>query len=213
MRSKPSPLETFPGCERRLNRKLVAVQSGANGIGFKTQKLLDLAIATDGLEARIEYEIGHDDLLIVNTKSGLTQRADNHTRKIDLARELSGYPRLFPQFSNRAASKRFAGESFRRCAIRELWEEAGVPRELAREIDFPGVIIRSLREATFGIHDQQVIVADLILDTSFEPVGRDGEVEEFLCLEADAVRAALDGDEFTVEAALATRECLERRGL
>jgi hypothetical protein len=109
MRSKPSPLETFPGCERRLNRKLVAVQSGANGIGFKTQKLLDLAIATDGLEARIEYEIGHDDLLIVNTKSGLTQRADDHTRKIDLARELSGYPRLFPQFSNRAASKRFAG--------------------------------------------------------------------------------------------------------
>ncbi len=110
MRSKPSPLETFPGCERRLNRKLVAVQSGANGIGFKTQKLLDLAIATDGLEARIEYEIGHDDLLIVNTKSGLTQRADDHTRKIDLARELSGYPRLFPQFSNRAASKRFAGQ-------------------------------------------------------------------------------------------------------
>ena len=72
-------------------------------------RYLDLAIATDGLEARIEYEIGHDDLLIVNTKSGLTQRADDHTRKIDLARELSGYPRLFPQFSNRAASKRFAG--------------------------------------------------------------------------------------------------------
>ena len=112
-----------------------------------------------------------------------------------------------------AAGGVLAGESFRRCAIRELWEEAGVPRELAREIDFPGVIIRSLREATFGIHDQQVIVADLLLDEHFEPVGRDGEVQEFLCLDADAVRAALDGGEFTVEAALATRECLERRGL
>ena len=112
-----------------------------------------------------------------------------------------------------AAGGVLAGESFRRCAIRELWEEAGVTRTLAREIDFPGVIIRSLREATFGIHDQQVIVADLLLDENFEPVGRDGEVEEFLCLEADAVRAALDGGEFTVEAALATRECLERRGL
>lgn len=112
-----------------------------------------------------------------------------------------------------AAGGVLAGESFRRCAIRELWEEAGVARELAREIDFPGVIIRSLREATFGIHDQQVIVADLLLDERFEPVGRDGEVEEFLCLDAAAVRAALDGGEFTVEAALATRECLERRGL
>jgi len=112
-----------------------------------------------------------------------------------------------------AAGGVLAGESFRRCAIRELWEEAGVPRDLARKIDFPGVIIRSLREATFGIHDQQVIVADLVLDERFEPVGRDGEVQEFLCLEANAVRAALDGGEFTVEAALATRECLERRGL
>jgi 8-oxo-dGTP pyrophosphatase MutT (NUDIX family) len=112
-----------------------------------------------------------------------------------------------------AAGGVLAGESFRRCAIRELWEEAGVPRDLARKIDFPGVIIRSLREATFGIHDQQVIVADLVLDERFEPVGRDGEVQEFLCLEANAVRAALDGGEFTVEATLATRECLERRGL
>jgi 8-oxo-dGTP pyrophosphatase MutT (NUDIX family) len=112
-----------------------------------------------------------------------------------------------------AAGGVLAGESLRRCAIRELWEEAGVIRELAREIDFPGVIIHSLREATFGIHDQQVIVADLVLDEFFEPVGRDGEVEEFLCLEAKAVRSALEGGEFTVEAALATRECLERRGL
>jgi len=112
-----------------------------------------------------------------------------------------------------AAGGVLAGESFRRCAIRELWEEAGVARELAREIDFPGVIIHSLREATFGVHDQQVIVADLVLEESFQPEGRDGEVEEFLCLEPDAVRAALDNGEFTVEAALATRECLERRGL
>ena len=44
-----------------------------------------------------------------------------------------------------AAGGVLAGESFRRCAIRELWEEAGVPRDLARKIDFPGVIIRSLR--------------------------------------------------------------------
>lgn len=112
-----------------------------------------------------------------------------------------------------AAGGVLAGESFRRCAIRELWEEAGVARALARDVDFPGVIIHSLREATFGVHDQQVIVADLVLDDSFEPEGRDGEVEEFLCLEPDAVRAALENGEFTVEAALATRECLERRGL
>jgi 8-oxo-dGTP pyrophosphatase MutT (NUDIX family) len=112
---------------------------------------------------------------------------------------------------NLAAGGVCAGETLRRCAVRELWEEAGVPRRLAARVDFPGMVIHSLRETQFGVHDEQVIVADVLLPDDFEPSGRDGEVEEFLCLAAGDVQAALDAGEFTVEAALAMQEFLDRR--
>jgi len=104
-----------------------------------------------------------------------------------------------------------AGESPRRTALREAWEEAGVPRRLANKVDFPGMVIRSLRETQFGVHDELVIIADLELPLTFTPEGRDGEVAEFLCLDRAEVDAALARGEFTVEAALAMRESLERR--
>jgi len=72
-------------------------------------------------------------------------------------------------------------------------------------------VIRSLRETTFGLHDELVIVADLVLPADFEPIGRDGEVESFACLDRGAVETALAAEEFTVEAALAIRESLDRR--
>ena len=115
------------------------------------------------------------------------------------------------KLDNLAAGGVGAGETPRRCALRELWEEAGVSAAIARRVDFPGMVIHSLRETTFGLHDELVIVADLVLPADFEPNGRDGEVESFACLDRAAVEAALDGGEFTVEAALATRESLDRR--
>ena len=112
---------------------------------------------------------------------------------------------------NLAAGGVCAGESLRRCAMRELWEEAGVPRRLAARVDVPGIWIRSLRETQFGMHDEQVLVADVLLPDDFTPIGRDGEVEEFLCMSVEEVEAALARREFTIEAALATREFLDRR--
>lgn len=116
------------------------------------------------------------------------------------------------KLDNLAAGGVTAGETPRRAAIRELWEEAGVPAAISRHVDFPGMVIRSLRETQFGVHDQLVIVADIALPDAFEPIGRDGEVEEFLCLSCDEVQEAIARGEFTVEAALATRESIERRG-
>lgn len=117
------------------------------------------------------------------------------------------------KLDNLAAGGVAAGESPRRTALREAWEEAGVPRRLAQHVDFPGMVIRSVRETRFGIHDELVIIADLELPQDFVPEGRDGEVAEFLCWSRDQVLAALDRDEFTVEAALAMRESLERRAV
>jgi 8-oxo-dGTP pyrophosphatase MutT (NUDIX family) len=115
------------------------------------------------------------------------------------------------KLDNLAAGGVSADESPHRCALRELWEEAGVPAALAGQVDFPGMVIRSLRETTFGVHDELVIVADLLLPDDFVPVGRDGEVESFACLDRDAVESALASGAFTVEAALATRESLDRQ--
>ncbi len=115
------------------------------------------------------------------------------------------------KLDNLAAGGVAAGESPRRTALREAWEEAGVPRRLANKVDFPGMVIRSLRETHFGVHDELVIIADLELPLTFTPEGRDGEVAEFLCLDRAEVDAALVRGEFTVEAALAMRESLERR--
>jgi 8-oxo-dGTP pyrophosphatase MutT (NUDIX family) len=115
------------------------------------------------------------------------------------------------KLDNLAAGGVGAGEAVRDCAVRELWEEAGVPASIAGQADFPGMAIRSLRETRFGVHDELVIVADLLLPEGFRPVGRDGEVESFACLPLEAVEAALAAGEFTVEAGLATRESIDRR--
>ncbi len=111
---------------------------------------------------------------------------------------------------NLAAGGITAGESVQACAVRELWEEAGVPRRLAARVEFPGATLRSLRATRFGLHDEQVIVAEVKLPGDFMPLGRDGEVEHFACMTRAEVHAALARGEFTVEAALALREFLVR---
>lgn len=111
---------------------------------------------------------------------------------------------------NVAAGGVSAGESLRSCAMRELWEEAGVPRSIASRVVFPGVSLRSVRETRFGVHDERVIVADVQLPDGFVPLGRDGEVEHFICMRRDQVEQALARDEFTVEAGLSMREFLGR---
>jgi 8-oxo-dGTP pyrophosphatase MutT (NUDIX family) len=114
------------------------------------------------------------------------------------------------KLDNLAAGAIAAGETQEVCAVRELWEEAGVPASLAALTTFPGRSLHSLRPLRHGIHDEVVICADLALPESFVPDCQDGEVAEFLCMTGTEVRAALVGGEFSVEAGMVVADWLAR---
>jgi 8-oxo-dGTP pyrophosphatase MutT (NUDIX family) len=115
------------------------------------------------------------------------------------------------KLDNFAAGAIVAGESPLQCAVRELWEEAGVPADIAAGLVFPGRAIRSLRPIAWGMHDEVLICADLELPDDFVPVCQDGEVAQFLCMTPGEAQGAIERGEFSVEAALVVSDWLARR--
>jgi 8-oxo-dGTP pyrophosphatase MutT (NUDIX family) len=114
------------------------------------------------------------------------------------------------KLDNMAAGAITAGESATDCAVRELWEEAGVPAELAVLTRFGGHTVASLRPLRHGIHDEIIVCADLPLPEDFIPVCQDGEVAEFICMTRDEVAGALADGEFSIEAGLVVADWLGR---
>jgi 8-oxo-dGTP pyrophosphatase MutT (NUDIX family) len=116
------------------------------------------------------------------------------------------------KLDNMAAGAITAGESAADCAVRELWEEAGVPGEIAVLVRFTGRPVSSLRPLRHGVHDELILCADLPLPEDFTPVCQDGEVAEFICMDRDEVTGALADGEFSVEAGLVVSDWLARTG-
>lgn len=116
------------------------------------------------------------------------------------------------KLDNLAAGAITAGETPDACAVRELWEEAGVPAELAVLARFTGTPLRSERPLRHGFHDELILCADLDLPEGFTPACQDGEVAGFLCLARDELLGALADGEFSVEAGLVLRDWLARTG-
>jgi 8-oxo-dGTP pyrophosphatase MutT (NUDIX family) len=114
------------------------------------------------------------------------------------------------KLDNMAAGAIAAGESASDCAVRELWEEAGVPAELAVLVQFTGTTLHSLRPLRHGVHDELLLCADLVLPEDFMPQCQDGEVAEFMCMNRDEVEGALADGEFSVESGLVVRDWLGR---
>ncbi|HXY21291.1 MAG TPA: DUF4743 domain-containing protein, partial [Burkholderiaceae bacterium] len=75
-----------------------------------------------------------------------------------------------------------------------------------------GARISVRRPITEGTLAEFVHVFDVDLPPGTQPSNRDGEVERFETRPIAAVLAAIERGEFTVEAALATLDSLERRG-
>ncbi len=96
--------------------------------------------------------------------------------------------------------------------IREAWEEAGIPVELARKAVAAGTV-RLLREVPEGVQSEAIFVHDLELPRNFLPYNEDGEVAEFRRVPIADVIEMLRGDiDITLDASLVILSFLVRRG-
>ena len=112
---------------------------------------------------------------------------------------------------NIAAGGISADETPQQCAIRELWEESGVPDHLAALIEPIGVINVKRVVEPKGLHDESLFTFDLELPEDFTPNNNDGEVESFIRLPfASAAELILEGA-LTPDAAAVSADFLLRR--
>ena len=98
------------------------------------------------------------------------------------------------------------GYSVEETLVKEAWEEAGIPAELARTAR-PASSLRVLREVPEGVQSEVVEAYDLELPEGFRPRNQDGEVSEFLLLPFSDVLK----QDMTFEADLVARDCVSRR--
>ena len=101
-----------------------------------------------------------------------------------------------------------AGLSLEEVLVKEAWEEAGIPAELARTARRGGDA-KILREVPEGVQAETVHVFDLSLPEGFEPRNNDGEVSEYLLVPFSEVTR----QELTLEAELAARDYFKRERL
>jgi 8-oxo-dGTP pyrophosphatase MutT (NUDIX family) len=90
--------------------------------------------------------------------------------------------------------------------VKEAWEEAGIPAQLARQAVAAGTV-SVLREVPEGVQSELVSIYDLELAEDFRPQNQDGEVSEFKLLTFSAV----EREELTYEAQLVAHDYLRRR--
>ena len=111
------------------------------------------------------------------------------------------------KLDNLAAGGLSAGESIQSCAQRELLEEAGLIVPDCGTPQAAGFIVTSRAEPE-GWHDEILWVFNLDLAPGMQPRNTDGEVSEFLHLDAGSVMQRIRNAEYSVDAA-----CVIAQGL
>ena len=106
---------------------------------------------------------------------------------------------------NLAAGGLPTGETPFACVMCELYEEAGVPPEIASRA-VPTGVLRTTRNEPNGTHDEILMSYDLLLPDDFVPRANDGEVAEFRLLDAEQIADELSN--FTWDAGRLMAEAL-----
>ena len=104
------------------------------------------------------------------------------------------------RLDNLAAGGLAAGEGILSCAVRELYEEAGIVPSLAQQVQRAGRITTARSEAE-GWHDETLLVFNLLLPDGVVPHNTDGEVSGFECLSPAEVMARIRMADFSKDAA------------
>ncbi|RZF25937.1 DUF4743 domain-containing protein [Paraburkholderia sp. UYCP14C] len=94
--------------------------------------------------------------------------------------------------------------------VKECWEEAGIPSEIA-ERAVAGRTAHVLQSLPEGTQAEQIFIYDLALPVDFAPRNQDGEVGEHRLARIDEVARWIEEGALTVDASLATLDCLLRR--
>ena len=102
------------------------------------------------------------------------------------------------------------GQSVDDALARECYEESGIDEALARTAE-RGRTIHVLQEIEEGTQAEQLFVHDLLLPDDFAPRNTDGEVAEHRLVSTAQLLDAIHANEMTVDASLATLDCLLRR--
>ena len=102
------------------------------------------------------------------------------------------------------------GFGIRETIVKECWEEAGIPEDIAARAT-PGRTAHVLQSLPEGTQAEQIFIYDLALPAGFTPRNQDGEVGEHRLARIDEVARSIEEGAMTVDASLATLDCLLRR--
>jgi 8-oxo-dGTP pyrophosphatase MutT (NUDIX family) len=94
--------------------------------------------------------------------------------------------------------------------VKECWEEAGIPEEIAGRA-VAGRTAHVLQSLPEGTQAEQIFIYDLALPADFAPRNQDGEVGEHRLARIDEAARWIEEGAMTVDASLATLDCLLRR--
>ena len=94
--------------------------------------------------------------------------------------------------------------------VKECWEEAGIAQPIASRAQ-PGRTVHVLQSLPEGTQAEQIFVYDLALPDDFAPHNQDGEVGEHRLARIDEVARWIEEGLLTVDASLATLDCMLRR--
>ncbi len=112
---------------------------------------------------------------------------------------------------NIAAGGIGADETIRAGAIRELWEEAGIPKDIALNIN-PISAIPSYRAVPpRGLHNETLFTFDLLIPEDFAPQNQDGEVSAFELFKFNDALELLFTENLTPDAMVVTADFLLRK--